>query len=277
MLITTQGPQPGAVLVEWNMRDPEGAQGSAGMWEVHFRVGGAVGTNIDPKNCPRGTGANAPADKCTGAWALMRMTETSSAYLENVWGWVADHDLDYDDQINVYNARGFLCEAKAGPVWMYGTAFEHSILYQYNFVNGAANVLLAMIQTETPYFQPSLQTPFLEMAIHPTDPSFCTGDSRCNMSFGLVIGEESHDFFIYGTGLYSFFYQWSQLCLESGNGPDCQLEMIKIHDSARTFMPFNVNTYGTVYMQTQAESYSKAIQHTNTFCSTAVADLNHAA
>ncbi len=32
------------------------------------RVGGAIGTNIDPKNCPRGTGANAPADKCTGAW-----------------------------------------------------------------------------------------------------------------------------------------------------------------------------------------------------------------
>jgi glucan 1,3-beta-glucosidase len=34
LLITTEGPLPGAVLVEWNMADPAGAPGSAGMWEV---------------------------------------------------------------------------------------------------------------------------------------------------------------------------------------------------------------------------------------------------
>lgn len=59
--------------------------------------------------------------------------------------------MDYDDQINVYNARGLLVESQ-GPVWMYGTAFEHSLLYQYNLVN-AKNVLMSQIQTETPYFQ----------------------------------------------------------------------------------------------------------------------------
>ncbi len=34
LLITTQGPLPGAKLVEWNMADPAGQPGSAGMWEV---------------------------------------------------------------------------------------------------------------------------------------------------------------------------------------------------------------------------------------------------
>lgn len=38
LLITTQGPVPGAKLVEWNMADPEGQPGSAGMWEVGLLV-----------------------------------------------------------------------------------------------------------------------------------------------------------------------------------------------------------------------------------------------
>lgn len=35
-------------------------------FQVHFRIGGAIGTNIDPTNCPRGDGANATATACTG-------------------------------------------------------------------------------------------------------------------------------------------------------------------------------------------------------------------
>ena len=191
LLITTQGPLPGAKLVEWNMADPEGAPGSAGMWEVHFRIGGAIGTQINPTNCPRGDGSNATAAECAGSWALLHITSKATAYLENVWGWVADHDLDYDDQINVYNARGLLIESQ-GPVWLYGTAFEHSLLYQYN-LHGAKNVLLAMIQTEQPYFQPAPLTPFdtsagsSVLAGADTDPTYCTGDSRCNMALALNI------------------------------------------------------------------------------------------
>ncbi len=86
LLITTQGPVPGAKLLEWNMADPAGQQGAAGLWEVHFRVGGAIGTKISPSNCPRGDGANATAAECAGAWALMHITKSATAYLENVWG-----------------------------------------------------------------------------------------------------------------------------------------------------------------------------------------------
>ena len=86
LLITTEGPLPGAVLLEWNMADLSSEQGSAGLWEVHFRVGGAIGTKIDPTNCPRGDGTKALAESCAGAWALMRITTKATAYLENVWG-----------------------------------------------------------------------------------------------------------------------------------------------------------------------------------------------
>lgn len=52
-MISTRGPQPGAKLIEWNMHDPAGAPGSCGMWDVHYRIGGAIGTNMNPSNCPR--------------------------------------------------------------------------------------------------------------------------------------------------------------------------------------------------------------------------------
>ena len=196
-------------------------------------MGGAIGTNIGPSNCPRGDGANATATACAGTWALMHITAKATAYLENVWGWVADHDLDYDDQINVYNARGLLVESQ-GPVWMYGTAFEHSLLYQYNLY-GAKDILMAMIQTETPYFQPSANTPFSTtagspvLAAHPTDPSFCSDDARCAMAYGLAVQAASNGVTLYGAGTYSFFNMWDQTCLHSDESetqnPTCQLAM----------------------------------------------------
>jgi hypothetical protein len=58
--------------------------------------------------------------------------------------------------------------------------------------HGARNVYMGMIQTETPYFQPAANTPFLDkassvLAAHSTDPTFCTGDSRCNMAYAVSV------------------------------------------------------------------------------------------
>lgn len=42
---------------------------------------------------------------------MLHMTEKSSGYLENIWAWVADHDLDSgpdQTQIDIYVARGLL-------------------------------------------------------------------------------------------------------------------------------------------------------------------------
>ncbi|CAA7267897.1 unnamed protein product [Cyclocybe aegerita] len=40
MLFTTIGPAAGAIVVEWNVRQPFGLAGGAGMWDSHIRIGG---------------------------------------------------------------------------------------------------------------------------------------------------------------------------------------------------------------------------------------------
>jgi len=265
-MISTRGPQPGAKLIEWNLHDPANAPGSNGLWDVHYRIGGAIGTNISPSNCPRGDGGNAPEGTCTGAWALLHITSSASLYLENVWGWTADHDIDGHDQLNVYNTRGLLCESQ-GPVWMYGTAMEHNVLYQYN-LNGAKNIFMGAIQTETPYYQPSTRTPF--KTSHPTDPTFCNNDPTCNAAYGLVINN-STSVYVYSAGLYSFFKTWSQDCLTGQ--PNCQINMAQIKDVKHVYM-YALSTYGSTYMLSTDQPYSKAVSNKDTFCATSIVNTN---
>ena len=82
------------------------------------------------------------------------LTLMLSRYFENVWGWVGDHDIDFnsqglDGQIDIFVGRGFLIIGDGGGLVFRGTASEHSVLYQYNIVN-AKNVYLSIIQTESP-------------------------------------------------------------------------------------------------------------------------------
>jgi glucan 1,3-beta-glucosidase len=51
----------------------------------------------------------------------------SNLYLENVWLWTADHDVEDANltQITVYNGRGLYVESTSGPIWLVGTAVEH--------------------------------------------------------------------------------------------------------------------------------------------------------
>jgi len=268
-LISTQGPTPGAVLIEWNMADPADQAGACGMWDVHHRIGGADGTKIQPDNCPADDGTKSPPENCNGAWASMHITKTGALYMENVWMWTADHDIDKGAQLNVYNARGLLVESQ-GPVWMYGTASEHNYLYQYNFVN-ASNILMALIQTETPYYQPAEKTPF--EATDSRDPTFCTSDPKlCRMSLAVHM-RGSNNIYTYGTGLYSFFNTWAQNCQYSWPAPKCQIEMVKVVESKQIYT-HALNTYGSQYMKTASEDYSKAESQSNTFCSTAAVDMN---
>ena len=66
----------------------------AGMWDSHFRVGGASGTNLQLSNCPKLTGA--VNKNCMAATMLFHVTSYASGYFENVWAWVADHDIEYE-------------------------------------------------------------------------------------------------------------------------------------------------------------------------------------
>lgn len=48
------------------------------------------------------------------------MAEGPNGYFENMWLWVAGHDIDDPDntQINVAVARGFLLKSTSEPTWM---------------------------------------------------------------------------------------------------------------------------------------------------------------
>ncbi|KAF6845233.1 putative exo-beta-1,3-glucanase [Colletotrichum musicola] len=133
----------GATLVQVNMAGSK--PGDVGIWSSVFRVGGTK-HSLTNTNC----GGSNPAS-CKAAFALMHVTSTASAYLENVWGWVADHSLDGGGAQNIAVGRGALIES-TNPTWLVATSFEHCVLYQYNLHN-AQNVYISMEQTEAPYWQ----------------------------------------------------------------------------------------------------------------------------
>ncbi|GIJ92325.1 hypothetical protein Asppvi_011306 [Aspergillus pseudoviridinutans] len=143
LILTSKGPTPGVILMEWNVAAE--SAGSAALWDVHIRLGGATGTKLTLTECPPIT---------TG-------TNPSSCQL-----WVADHMIDDPllndplnnmEQLSMYSAQGMLIESQKAT-WLYRTASEHSVFYQYNF-NGAQNIFTTFLQTESPYYQPTPKPP----------------------------------------------------------------------------------------------------------------------
>lgn len=132
----------GAIVLEWNVG--AATQGSAAMWDSHVRLGGYKGSGIQVAQC--GTSTSHPTSTCTSSYLALHLTSTSSAYLENVWVWAADHDLDDSNQgqIDVYSARGILIETP-NPVWLIGTGIAFRV------------PLMLSIHSLTPPF--SLRTP----------------------------------------------------------------------------------------------------------------------
>ncbi|KKY34444.1 putative glycoside hydrolase family 55 protein [Diaporthe ampelina] len=265
LMFETAGPAPGAIMIEWNLK--ASSQGAAGMWDVHNRIGGSAGTDLLVGQCAKNNGtAHGANEACEGAFMMMHITNSASdVYLENTWFWVADHDLEptaNSAQIDIYNGRGVLIESQ-GPVWLYGTSSEHSVLYNYQLVNASA-VYMALIQTETAYFQgnPVAPTPFTINATY-TDPNFDGVASKAARTWGLRV-VDSKDVFVYGAGLYSFFDDYNQECLATA---DCQDNMVSIESSAVHL--FGLSTKAATNMVT-VDGESKALDADNrsTFCAT---------
>ncbi|KAI1975883.1 hypothetical protein LOZ53_001754 [Ophidiomyces ophidiicola] len=264
LMIETKGPTPGAILVEWNVH--EESQGSVGMWDVHLRVGGSAGTDLQSNRCAKTPNSTTtPNPQCISAFMLLHVTASGSGYFENTWFWVADHELDLTDfgQINIYNGRGVLIESQ-GPVWMYGTASEHNTLYNYQ-INKAKNVYMALIQTETPYFQsnPDALVPFQPMAKF-NDPTFgdCT-TAACKKAWGLRILQSS-DIYLYGGGLYSFFENYNQDCLQTES---CQLNMIEV-DCSDVYLYALSTKASTNMITSNGQALILQKDNRNNFCST---------
>ncbi|KAH9901618.1 exo-beta-1,3-glucanase [Cubamyces lactineus] len=240
IIFATLGPAAGAIVLEWNVHSNE--QGGAGMWDSHIRLGGAAGTNLLVANCPSGNSN----PSCAAAFLALHLTPQSSAYLEGTWVWTADHDLDSggSQQTSIFSGRGILSES-AGPVWMIGTASEHQTLYQYNLA-GAQDHYMGLIQTETPYYQPvpAPPAPFsVNSAYH--DPSF----SSSQTSAWAVHITSSQDILIFGAGLYSFFQNYGQTCLDTNS---CQSQIFDI-DNDSTVSVYSLSTVGVTWQLSVTE------------------------
>lgn len=82
MIVSTQGTQAGAVLIEWNLAT---SGTPSGMWDVHTRLGGFQGSNLQVAQCPVTQGSPAVNTGCIAAYMSMHVTASASGlYMENV-------------------------------------------------------------------------------------------------------------------------------------------------------------------------------------------------
>ncbi|KAL8297595.1 hypothetical protein RB597_007313 [Gaeumannomyces tritici] len=247
MVVSTRGQQKGAVLIEWNLNSAT----PSGMWDVHTRIGGFKGSNLQSAECLKtpGTAIN-PGNlnqKCIAAFMSMHITKSAgNLYNENCWLWVADHDVEdgaNNVQITIYVGRGLLVESTSGNIWLWGSGSEHHQLYQYQLA-GTKNIFGGQLQTETAYYQPNPDAviPFPADARY-RDPVFAAGES----GWGLRV-VDSTDVLVYGAGLYSFFINNDNSCAAEASGIKCQSRLTSIERS-KLYM-YNLNTVGVTNMVT---------------------------
>ncbi|KNG48740.1 glycoside hydrolase family 55 protein [Stemphylium lycopersici] len=281
LFVSTQGQQAGAILYEYNLGTYEGEP--AGLWDVHTRIGGFAGSDLQTEQCEKTpdvkiTESNL-SEECIAAYMSWHVTKFAAGiYMENNWLWTADHDLDdarnNNTQITIYAGRGLLIESINGRIWLYGTAVEHHVLYEYQFVD-THDIFMGQIQTETAYYQPnpdalipfpenpalsdpvftstpssssssspslslSLTTPLinvtatLDPTTNATTNSTTPSSPNTASGWGLRI-VRSNNILGYGVGLYSFFDNYSTDCSQVGAGAVCQSRIISIEGDRNTY------------------------------------------
>ncbi|KAL2258174.1 hypothetical protein VTK26DRAFT_8634 [Humicola hyalothermophila] len=248
-IVSSRGSQPGALLIQYNLASP---QEPSALWDVHTRVGGYAGSELQLEQCAKTPDIEATPDNinraCIAAFMSMHITASAGGlYAENCWLWVADHDMEEgadNQQITVYAGRGLLIESADLPVWLVGTSVEHHQMYEY-MLTGARGVYMGQIQTETAYYQPNpdASLPFARDARF-RDPAFAAGES----GWGLRV-VDSRAVYVYGAGLYSFFDNNDVLCSQIGEGARCQSRIFSVEGDSEVRV-FNLNTVGTNKMIT---------------------------
>lgn len=167
---------------------------------------------------------------------------------------ISDPDLNSGSnamvQNSIYIARGMLIESTK-PTWLYGTASEHAVFYQYNF-HRATNIFAGFLQTESPYFQPTPPPPepFADVVgTFSGDPSYdCAnggGDfSGCDESWAVIV-RESENIVIAGAGTYSWFSSYSQACIDE---QQCQKALVLLQGNFANVRFYNLISIGAQYM-----------------------------
>lgn len=241
MRFTVADISPGAIIVQVNLAGA--AQGDVGFWNSHITVGGSADTKVNSA-CSSGDTAS-----CLAAFAMLHLTKTSSCYIENMWGWTADHSLERGGFQNIATGRGALVEATQGT-WLTGTSFEHNTLYNYNLRN-AQDVFAGMQQTETAYWQgagsqQNAPNPWPVLARY-GDPDFswCSKtDQSCRMGLAQNI-DGGLNLYLYAAAFWTFFHGEVSACYNcpaTTCGPKCIKNQARIVNNPRGLRWYGVNT-----------------------------------
>jgi glucan 1,3-beta-glucosidase len=71
-------------------------------------IGGFAVSNLQVPQCPKIPGNSTVNRACIAAYMLMHVTSSAlNLYMENVWLWTADHDINSsaNAQITIYSGR----------------------------------------------------------------------------------------------------------------------------------------------------------------------------
>lgn len=249
---------PGAKVVEINAAGQN--PGDVGLWNTMVMVGGTAETSIST-TCT----SQDPKD-CMAAFMVMHLTETSSAYIENFWGWTADHNLDSKSLFTIISTgRGILVESTKGT-WLTGTGSEHHWLYQYNFHN-ASNVFAGMLQSESPYMQGSGEfekapAPWtVDPQLGDPDFSWCgPSDEKCRSALATNVGGGSN-IALYNSAAWAFFDgSWNGLYNEPCQGK-CQANMMRVTGAPQNFIWYSISTRMTEVIVLDGKSNPREDNH----------------
>ncbi|KAJ5593693.1 hypothetical protein N7537_010597 [Penicillium hordei] len=256
LVLGTQGGTLGAILIEHNLASSFPEVG--GYWDVHTRIGGWTGSELQAANCPKMPGVpKPPVDmNCMAAFMSMHATKSSSGiYMENCWLWAADHDIDDFNvtQIQIYTGRGILVESRLGNNWLIHTPVEHHSKYQYTFRN-TRNAYMSQAQTEVPYYQPnpeaSLPYPYQKRLGDPAFDGPVNGPSGAPRRMAWAHRFlDSHNITVYGASYFEYFNDWNQDCMSSNI--TCSAESFQIDTKSTGIIIYSFNSNAVESMITR--------------------------
>ncbi|CAI7637121.1 unnamed protein product [Penicillium viridicatum] len=249
---------PGAKIIEINAAGDQ--PGDVGLWNTMAMVGGTADTSIS------GSCTSQDPKDCMAAFMVMHLTKSSSAYIENLWGWTADHNLDSESLLTIISTgRGILVESTKGT-WLTGTGSEHHWLYNYNFHN-AENVFAGLLQTETPYMQgqgeyQAAPAPWTAVAKY-GDPDFswcAADDQKCRTAIATNVDGGSN-IALYNSAAWAFFDgYWNGLYNEPCNG-NCQTNMMRVTNEPQNLVWYSISTRMTDVMVLDGKSNPRQANH----------------